>query len=66
VIFGAGAGDAALEAVSRLDVLLIGGEPLKEPVESYGPFVMNTKAEIVQAFEDFEAGRMGKIPADVL
>jgi redox-sensitive bicupin YhaK (pirin superfamily) len=66
VIYGTGAGDVVIKAVSRLDVLLIGGEPLKEPVARYGPFVMNTKTEIVQAFEDFEAGRMGKIPADVL
>jgi quercetin 2,3-dioxygenase len=65
VIFGAGAGDAVIEATSKTDVLLIGGQPLKEPVARYGPFVMNTKAEIVEAFEDFEAGRMGTIEPEV-
>ncbi|MCM3875791.1 MAG: pirin family protein [Thermoanaerobaculia bacterium] len=61
VIFGTGAGDVAIEATSKMDVLVIGGKPLNEPVARYGPFVMNTKAEIVEAFEDFEAGRMGSI-----
>jgi redox-sensitive bicupin YhaK (pirin superfamily) len=65
LIFGKGVGDVAVEAVSRLDVLLIGGQPLKEPVVRYGPFVMNTKAEIAEAFEDFEAGRMGSIEPEV-
>ncbi len=46
-----------------LDVLLIGGLPIREPIAHYGPFVMNTRAEIVQAVEDFEHGRMGTVPA---
>jgi quercetin 2,3-dioxygenase len=50
----------------NLEVLLLGGRPIREPVVWYGPFVMNTKAEIVQALEDFEAGRMGTVPAEHL
>ena len=49
------------DAQSRLDVLLIAGVPLNEPVTRYGPFVMNTEGEIRQAFEDFARGRMGAI-----
>jgi redox-sensitive bicupin YhaK (pirin superfamily) len=45
------------------NVLLIGGAPLGEPVARYGPFVMNTRAEVYQAFEDFRSGRMGEIVA---
>jgi hypothetical protein len=46
-----------------LNVLLIGGAPLGEPVARYGPFVMNTKAELHQAVEDYRNGRMGVIVA---
>ena len=48
-------------AKATLEVLLIGGLPLNEPVARYGPFVMNTEREIHQAFEDYRLGRMGAI-----
>lgn len=49
-----------------MEVLLLGGRPLREPVFQYGPFVMNTKSEVIEAFEDFQAGRFGAIPPDAL
>lgn len=62
-----GAGDTITLTASAngpLDVILLGGEPIGEPVEQYGPFVMNTRAELQQAFEDFQAGRLGVVPAN--
>jgi len=49
-----------------LDVILLGGEPIREPVVQYGPFVMNTKAEIQQALDDFQRGRLGTVPPNGL
>ncbi len=51
-------------ATEPLEVLLLGGQPLREPVVQYGPFVMNTEAEIHQAIRDFQDGKMGRVPDD--
>ena len=66
-----GAGDTIRVAADRhqdshtpsLEVYVMGGLPIREPVAHYGPFVMNTRAELLHAFEDFQAGRLGTIPA---
>jgi hypothetical protein len=58
--------EASVQQESRspnLDVLVLGGRPIREPVAWMGPFVMNTRQEVVQAFEDYRAGRLGSVPA---
>ncbi|MEV6395019.1 pirin family protein [Streptomyces sp. NPDC051907] len=46
-----------------LEVVLLGGRPIREPMAHYGPFVMNTREELQKAFDDFQKGRLGTIPA---
>jgi hypothetical protein len=68
-VLGAGdtitlAADATQKSRSpNLEVIILGGRPIREPVFAYGPFVMNTRAEVIRAFEDYQAGRLGRIPA---
>ncbi len=68
-VFGPGdtirtaASTAQPQAEPNLDVLVLGGRPIRESIAMAGPFVMNTRAEVIQAFEDFQAGKLGSIPA---
>ena len=68
-VFGAGdyltvTADGSQESRSpKLDVIVVGGRPIREPLAWAGPFVMNTKAEVLQAYEDFQRGVFGHIPA---
>lgn len=57
-----GEADIQLEAIKDSKFLLLTGQPLNEPIQGYGPFVMNSKDEIVQAFNDFNSGKFGEIP----
>jgi redox-sensitive bicupin YhaK (pirin superfamily) len=61
ILFGRDGDEIELASEKGAEVLLIGGVPLNEPVARYGPFVMNTEAELIEAFRDYQAGRMGRI-----
>lgn len=71
-VFGPGYGEGDSIVISaddkqesrmpQMDVFILGGEPIKEPVAWMGPFVMNTKSEVLQAFDDFQKGKLGRIP----
>ena len=70
VVFGPGehlvlrAADVQSDESNALDVLLLGGLPIRQQIAHYGPFVMNTREEIVQTLDDYRRGRLGVIPAD--
>ena len=72
VVFGPGdhlllsAADRQSTATPNLEVVVLGGQPIREPLAWYGPFVMNTKAEVMQAVEDYQAGRLGVVPVNGL
>jgi redox-sensitive bicupin YhaK (pirin superfamily) len=72
VVFGAGdhlilgADDRQGTVTPNLEVVVLGGKPIREPLAWYGPFVMNTRAEVIQAVEDYQAGRLGVVPAGAL
>jgi hypothetical protein len=59
IFFGHNGEDIEIKGNEESVVLVMSGEPINEPIASYGPFVMNTEAEIKQAFEDFKSGKFG-------
>lgn len=60
-LFGAAGDGVNLQAEEDSEYLIVGGEPINEPVATYGPFVMNTPEEVQTAIEDFRAGRLGRL-----
>lgn len=64
VVLSRNGDDVVIEAAADAIVFVMNGAPIDEPVAGYGPFVMNTPREIQQAFADYQAGRLGTIPAE--
>ena len=59
ILFGHDGEDVVINASDKSIVLILSGEPIREPIVSYGPFVMNTQVEIKQAYEDYSNGKFG-------
>lgn len=64
VVFHPGAEDVVLEAASDAQLLILSGEPIGEPIVPYGPFVMNSEREILEAIRDFQSGKFGHLSDD--
>ncbi|MFV3402768.1 pirin family protein [Pseudomonas sp. NY15463] len=63
VLFARDGDNVQIEALQDTSVLLLSGEPIDEPIVGYGPFVMNSQAQIAESFDDFHAGRFGQLGA---
>jgi len=61
VIFQDDGEDFSIQAIDESVVLILNGEPIPEPIAAYGPFVMNTREEIIQAYQDFQMGKFGQL-----